>query len=315
MEPLISVIIPIYNVEAYLKECLESVLAQTYAYLEIILIDDGSTDGSKTIAEAYQAKDSRVHLIQQENLGLSGARNTGLDAAKGDYFLFVDSDDVISPRHIEDLYAAVIASDADSAQCLYTRDIVQLKDVKNPKTTLITGDYMMRVKSLAASNHSFKYAWGRLMKRSVAGRIRFEVGMILEDGPYFYETLDETSRVVLLDSPSYFYRKRPDSILNAPANPRHFDQFKKNQLLESYFEKKHPEGLDYSRAQSFSGNDALVKRYVGEDTAIARELLARLYTENHTLLEKRSHKNFWYRSTSHYALYLRLLRLVHRIKR
>ena len=108
--PLISVIVPVYQVERYLRECLDSVLAQTYVNLEIIVVDDGSTDSSPRIVSEYASKDARIRRFTQPNQGLSSARNTGLEHASGEYILFVDSDDVLSPDHVKVLYRALAVS-------------------------------------------------------------------------------------------------------------------------------------------------------------------------------------------------------------
>ena len=113
--PLISVVVPIYNVEHYLERCLDSIISQTYTNLEIILVDDGSTDRSGAIADAYAAKDSRVKVIHQKNGGLSIARNTGIEACRGEYLLFIDSDDYIAPNMCECLLSHLTEADADIA--------------------------------------------------------------------------------------------------------------------------------------------------------------------------------------------------------
>ena len=113
----ISVIIPIYNVEKYLEKCIDSVLAQTYRNIEIILVDDGSTDKCADICDSYLKKDSRVKVIHKVNGGLSSARNAGLDIAEGDFISFVDSDDFIEKEMLEKLYEALMEADADMAVC------------------------------------------------------------------------------------------------------------------------------------------------------------------------------------------------------
>lgn len=117
--PLISVIIPVYNVEKYLSRCIDSVMEQTYKYLQVILIDDGSTDCSGQICENYAAKDVRIHVIHQKNQGVSAARNKGLDTAKGEYVTFVDSDDFISKDMIERLYDGLIKLEVSYIGCGY----------------------------------------------------------------------------------------------------------------------------------------------------------------------------------------------------
>ena len=118
MEPLISVIVPIYNVKAYLDRCVESLLGQSYKNLEIFLVDDGSTDGCGKVCDRYAAQDPRITVIHKKNGGLSDARNAALDVAQGEYYAFVDGDDWVSPYYVENLYRALRKADADMAVSL-----------------------------------------------------------------------------------------------------------------------------------------------------------------------------------------------------
>ena len=116
MEPLISVIVPIYNVKAYLDRCVESLLGQSHKNLEIFLVDDGSTDGCGKVCDRYAAQDPRITVIHKKNGGLSDARNAALDAAQGEYYAFVDGDDWVSPYYVENLHRALRKADADSIE-------------------------------------------------------------------------------------------------------------------------------------------------------------------------------------------------------
>ena len=120
-KPLVSIIVPVYQVKNYVGECVESLLRQTYTNLEILLVDDGSTDGSGAICDEYARGDNRIRVIHQENQGLSSARNTGLDQAKGEYVAFVDSDDAVRLDYIETLYDLADRYQADIAVCAYER--------------------------------------------------------------------------------------------------------------------------------------------------------------------------------------------------
>lgn len=116
---MVSVIVPVFNVKPYLAECLDSIIHQTYTDLQIILIDDGSTDGSGAVCDAYAAKDARIRVVHQENRGLSAARNRGIELATGEYLNFVDSDDYLLPDCIETLLKLCIEHDADMSICTY----------------------------------------------------------------------------------------------------------------------------------------------------------------------------------------------------
>ena len=117
MEQLVSIIVPIYNVEKYIKECIDSIINQTYKNLEIILVDDGSPDCCPKICDEYSKKDKRIKVIHKENGGLSSARNAGLDVAKGEYVSFIDSDDVVDEKFIETLYNLCIENNCDISEC------------------------------------------------------------------------------------------------------------------------------------------------------------------------------------------------------
>ena len=122
MEPLISVIVPIYNAEQYIDRCIKSILKQTYSNLEVLLIDDGSSDGSSSICKQYELSDNRVHYYHQHNSGVSAARNKGLDIAKGEYIGFCDADDWIESDMYEVLYSMINSSQSDIAICSFTVD-------------------------------------------------------------------------------------------------------------------------------------------------------------------------------------------------
>ena len=116
MDPLVSIIVPVYNVKPYLNRCVDSLLGQSYQNMELLLVDDGSTDGSETLCDEYAAQDARVRVLHKKNGGLSDARNAGVDAAKGEYLSFVDGDDWVSPYYIENLYRALEQAGADFRQ-------------------------------------------------------------------------------------------------------------------------------------------------------------------------------------------------------
>ena len=211
MEPLISVIIPIYKVELYLRHCLNSVLGQSYRNLEIILVDDGSPDNCGEICDEYAAKDSRVKVIHKPNGGVSDARNAGLAIASGDYVGFVDSDDWIAPDMYEYLYRGMVDYDADVTLCEYyecwpkkrfatNRDGVRLFEGREVMDALL---------QLKIGN----YAWNKLYKRSLWSEdIRYPVGKNYEDVRTTYKLLRKCGRLAALPEPKYYYRQSASSI-------------------------------------------------------------------------------------------------------
>jgi len=221
MKDLISVIIPIYKVENYLRRCVDSVLSQTYSNIEIILIDDGSPDRCGEICDEYAKKDGRIKVIHKENGGLSDARNAGIEIAQGKYITFLDSDDWIHPKYLERLYNLLKATAADISVCNFTRtsrEDVQ-KEESNPVINVFT--------NLEALEHltdelyvQMVVAWGKLYKRKLFDGIRFPVGKIHEDEFTTYKLLYKAKRVVVTSEQLLYYWQREDSIMGAGFNIR-----------------------------------------------------------------------------------------------
>lgn len=208
-ENLVSIIVPVYNVENYLEKCLDSILSQTYKNYELILINDGSTDSSATIIERYR-KDSRISIISQNNMGLSEARNRGVQAAHGKYITFIDSDDWISKDYLENMIFCILKENADIVSMNYCV-------VKETKCTKSKRRYRVFEKNCADSLFGFKdnnYAWGKLIKTSIFKKynINFPVGKHYEDIGTMYKIYDHCKKIVLSDKGMYFYLVRKNSI-------------------------------------------------------------------------------------------------------
>ena len=215
---LISVIVPVYNVEAYVAKCIESIQNQSYQHLEIILVDDGSTDDSGDICDQYAAYDDRIKVIHQENGGISAARNTGIEAANGDYITFVDSDDYIAPNMYEDMLHILKDNDLDILECTAFRD----KD-----GTIIEGcndgslEIFNRHEALKMAMHDcFIAVWSQMYKRSAIGDIRFPVGRKFEDTAVSYLFIANTNRVGHINRCYYYYRLNPNSITQTSFDPK-----------------------------------------------------------------------------------------------
>lgn len=225
-EKLISVIVPIYNIELYLKQCLESLINQIYQNIEIILVDDGSTDQSGTICEEYAEIDKRIIVIHQKNQGLSGARNTGLRKASGDYLAFVDADDIVSKHYLSTLYWHLNQDDADIACCQYYS---QKKSVVFPKKEpKLKGTLLSSKRMLAEWHGTNKYietvVWNKLYKRDVfihdGELILFAVGRNHEDILISHQLVANSKKIVLIDNKLYYYRKRKGSIVNGKISAK-----------------------------------------------------------------------------------------------
>lgn len=242
MEDLISVIIPVYKVEKYLERCMDSVLAQTYEKMEIILVDDGSPDACPSICDRYAARDSRVTVIHQENTGLSGARNAGIDKAKGRYLAFVDSDDYLAPDFLECLYQACTETGSDMSVCRweYVRGEA-IPEKGNGRTETFTGRQMLANLYIPDGAY-FVVAWNKLYKRELFEEIRYPVGRIHEDEATTYRLYDRASRAAYVDRSLYGYFVAPSSITRG-FNPKRLDWVKAVEERVDFFEKKGYEEL------------------------------------------------------------------------
>lgn len=213
--PLISVIIPVYKVEEYLDECIESVVNQTYKNLEIILVDDGSPDNCPAICDVWAKKDGRINVIHKENGGLSSARNAGLKTADGEYILFFDSDDFVKSDIVEFLFNLSERYGADVAKCGFSFYYDEDRIYDNPYTEgereLNTAE---RIKELVVYGYEGS-VWNKLYKSSVIKDMLFmpEDGCS-EDIMFNYRLYKKAEKIVCCDVPKYFYRIRNDSAIN-----------------------------------------------------------------------------------------------------
>ena len=212
--PLVSVIVPVYNVEDYLEECVRSIIAQSYKNLEIILVDDGSTDGCPSMCDALQKNDSRIAVIHKKNGGLSDARNVGLDIASGEYVCFVDSDDYIDGKYVEKLLVALESTGADMSVCGYVN--VRLDGTKDinekPERAILNTDKYWEV-FLLQMHISFVVAWNKLYKKSIFDDLRYAKGKINEDEIILLDLLKKCKSISVISDFLYYYRQRPDSIM------------------------------------------------------------------------------------------------------
>ena len=212
--PLISVIVPVYNVAAWLPRCVDSVLAQTYQNLEILLIDDGSTDASGEICDAYAEKDPRIRVIHKKNGGLSSARNAGLDVSNGQYLGFVDSDDWIEPEMYAEMLALMVRNEAQLV-CAGRYDVAGETGEKTtglcPKRQAsVTGEELAGM--IFLWDHCDSSACDKLYRRELFDGIRYPEGKTCEDVPVTYRLALKAHRAVLCDKPLYNYFHRSGSI-------------------------------------------------------------------------------------------------------
>ena len=237
----VSVIIPVYNVEKYLSRCVESVLAQSYSDLDIILVDDGSKDNSGKMCNAYSDRDNRISVIHQKNGGLSAARNSGMDIASGEAIFFLDSDDFLSEDCIAKCVELLDAYDADVS-------IVQMVRVSEATNEVIPMDQEAEIclmdseQSIEASLYQKMFTCctpAKLFKRSVLGDIRFPVGRISEDLATCHLFFDRAPRVIYSNYYGYFYRQRENSIMHV-FNPNRMDALEWALEIEKFCGKFYP---------------------------------------------------------------------------
>ena len=219
MNPLISVIVPVYRVEPFLPRCLDSLRNQTYRNLEILLVDDGSPDNCGKICDEYAEKDHRFRVIHKENGGLSSARNAGLDAAAGEFIGFVDSDDWIAPQMYETLLSALIKWDAQLACC--GRYDVREKTGEQKIGLCPKSDECLS--GVAFAGRIFRYdgcdssACDKLYRRELFNGVFFEEGHKIDDEYFTYQGFLQPRKVVCTDRVIYNYRKRASSVMGSPA--------------------------------------------------------------------------------------------------
>ncbi|WP_270310107.1 glycosyltransferase family 2 protein [Streptococcus infantarius] len=233
-QDLVSIIVPVYNVEKYLKRCLDSIINQTYSSIEIILIDDGSTDSSGDICESYARLDSRITVIHKKNAGLGMARNTALDIAKGKYVIFVDSDDYIAPNMLENLYTTLVEAKADTCIGGYQRVYSDKIEIfENPikgkifDKSNILSDVLSKMFGRLNNNDSLEMSvWKVLFSNELIQTydIRFpsEREFISEDIIFDTEYYAKANRVVMSSDVGYYYCDNEDS-LTTKYNPNRFD--------------------------------------------------------------------------------------------
>ncbi len=263
---MISVIVPVYNVSEFLSQSLDSIINQTYKDIEIILVDDGSTDESGKICDVYASNDSRVRVIHKSNGGLSSARNAGLDIALGDYITFVDSDDIIEECMLEEMYKYAKSDDYGFIACGINNFFDGTYDEQWPFMNRGVENVLEAKKYIKGilERHYDNAACGKLYSSKLLKKIRFKYGVINEDILFNIEFLSNARLVFVTDSPYYKYRLRKGSITRQ-VNPRLHDfvdnAFEvKNMIVSSGEKELYPfcDGYIYGQIADFV---SIVSRY------------------------------------------------------
>ncbi|MBP3816673.1 MAG: glycosyltransferase family 2 protein [Aeriscardovia sp.] len=215
----VSIIVPFYNTEKYLKRCIESIMNQSLQDFELILVDDGSTDSSFEIAEGY-CKHDNVKIINQENRGVGAARNAGMDISTGEYISFVDSDDFIYTNYLQNLVELADAYGTDIAIAGREKRINDcfIKSKTPYQNMVINSTEAIRL--LLLGKYNTRPAWGKLFKRELLANVRFVEGKIFEEVRFSADTFLAASKIILSNAETYVYCARPGSIMTSDANRR-----------------------------------------------------------------------------------------------
>ncbi|WP_130858651.1 glycosyltransferase family 2 protein [Gracilibacillus phocaeensis] len=238
----ISMIVPVYNLEKFLPKCIDSILAQTFQAFELILVNDGSTDASGELCDAYAKRDKRVKVIHKENGGVASSRNAGLEMAKGRYIGFVDNDDYINEQMLELLYTNAMKYDSDMVAC----DFVKVNEDQLVDRKCASDDYKIQHFTNIEALHqiyetnalTFICPWNKLYKKSLFQDIRYEVGNINDDETVVHKLLDKSEKTTYIQTPLYYYVQRKDSQIHSLAYSIRFGAVSALKDREVYFRKR-----------------------------------------------------------------------------
>ena len=233
---LVSIIVPVYNAEQYIGRCISCVLDQTYRNIELILVDDGSSDKSAYIIDEESGKDKRIVVIHKSNGGASDARNMGLSMCRGSYICFVDADDIIDPEYVMTMLSIAKEYDCDIVQCDYkkvnNRDIIFTRG-DNKISVVSSTDMLNRIYS--KSNVDTIVLWNKLFKKSVIADIRFPVGIMFEDEVFCPRVIYNASRIAITNSTLYYYYHNNNSVMNMEYSKKKLDIFTALKLRMDFY--------------------------------------------------------------------------------
>ena len=285
----ISIIVPIYNVEKYLNRCVRSIVNQSYTDLEIILVDDGSTDECPTICDNWAKKDSRIKVIHKQNGGLSSARNAGIDIAAGQYLVLVDSDDYIAENMVAILYSALIKHDADLALCSYIKGnedsycFGDSNDFDSEEKDPLTAIHQIYNSSEDAQ--LYVSAWGKLYKKELFNGIRYPEGKIFEDIYVTHRILYRCERIAVVSNKLVYYYQHPASIMNSQFSIKKLDYlqalkervefFREHKLYDlseiAYDDYLHSLVWEYSRVRDILHDDSARKDIINRFRSVYKK--------------------------------------------
>lgn len=252
--PQISVIIPVYKVESYLFRCVDSILTQTFTDFELILVDDGSPDNCGVICDEYARKDSRIHVIHQQNGGLSAARNAGIDWAflnsNSEWLTFIDSDDWVHKQYLEILFRAALDNDVAVSICAYqeTDGKIQIQDNEQSCGTIWKSEDFFIQHHVNAT-----VAWGKLYKKECFKEIRYPIGKLHEDEFTTYRILFKYNTIPYIDAQLYYYFLNDNGIMRSKWTPKRLVAIEAYKEQIEYFEKNNFQRAKMCSARSYVG--------------------------------------------------------------
>ena len=276
---LISIVVPIYNVEKYLRNCIDSIIKQTYTNLEIILVDDGSLDNCGKICDEYKEKDNRIKVIHKQNGGLSDARNAGIDIATGKYIAFIDSDDYIAPNFIEKLYNLCIKNNAELSECDFQKVTEECNDIientnQEEEKVLDGKKFIERLDGKSAVRTVV--VWNKLYRREIFNNLRFPKGKLNEDEFTTYKIFYDVKKIAITTEQLYFYRYSPDSIMNKKFNKKRLDILEALEVRLDFFKEKKEQKLYEMTLKKYMNKlitmDMLCKRFLSQEKEIRNNI-------------------------------------------
>ena len=263
MNQKISVIVPIYKVEQYLHQCIDSILLQTYSNLEIILVDDGSPDNCGKICDEYADRDKRIEVIHKQNGGLSDARNAGIDCSVGDYLAFIDSDDWIENDMLEILLKNMITYNADVSTCGCFKSYVNNLNI--PSVSFIETVCFNKEQAISDAFTISKgtlFPCNKLYKKYIFNDLRFPKGKIYEGSATIIDIYSKANNIVVSTTPKYYYRQRKSSIVNEKFNPTFMHLIEASQRNFEIIETQYPNIVDIGKSQLLTRKIRLLSKIV-----------------------------------------------------
>ena len=243
--PLVSIIVPAYNVEHYIKKCMQSLLKQTYQNIEIILVDDGSTDKTLEICSKYSEKDARVRVYHQKNSGQAVARNFAFSVAQGEYIIYVDSDDYVSIKYVEKLLDQALKYQADIVECYAQkfwnggkkgRFKIEHQEIKVYSASKALEEFCYQRKFNAAP-------WAKIIRKELLNDLPFPSNTGYEDMAIMYRLIGKAKRIVLLPEVLYFYRQHDGSTMHTDFSDKKVDRIRIAEKFKYYIEENYPENI------------------------------------------------------------------------